>query len=457
MNKSTIIALVTAALAATTALSTAAEARGFGGGGFRGFGGGGMRSAPMRSFKAAPSFKAFKAKPASSVMKSVKSKPSFVKREFKPSRAIKQKSTASTTQKSFKRIKPESKVAKHVKPAPKLTKMNKFTKITKTAKHTVKPNQGKALKQIKMAKQLKLLKKGPQAKPMLAKLKTNKLFGHKLAANKMLGNKMLGNKLLGNKLALKGAKPMFTKLNPVMKQKAMHFDFMGKKYSPMKKAWWDGKHWWFGAAALSWVFVDGYWYYGDEHVYWEDDAWRTESGFVAECLDCSTEYVTRTRVATVGTAASDDTPSQPVTRTVTRTTSADDEAPSKSPAKRTSAPAKDADKQVKPLKSAGNDTDTKTTTPMSTEAVLIRSNTAELAEPTGELPSVAEAPAGDTTTGTAAVAEPTQVAEVAVDPAATNDAGVPAATETEPAASPVIDCKRFVPAVGMTVSVPCGM
>lgn len=445
MNKSTIIALVTAALAATTALSTAAEARGFGGGGFRSFGGG-MRAAPMRTFKAAPSFKAFKAKPAFKSVKPLKSKPSFVKREFKPSRSISHKSVVNKTPKSFKRIKNENKFTKNVKPAP------KFTKINKTVKHNIKPIQGKALKNIKMAKQLKLLKKGPLAKPMLAKLKSNKLFGHKLAGNKMLANKMMGNKLLGNKLAFKGAKPLFTKLNPSMKQKAMHFDFMGKKYSPMKKAWWDGKHWWFGPAALSWVFVDGYWYYGDEHVYWEDNAWRTGSGFVAECLDCGTEYVTRTRVASVGHA-----PSQSVNRTATRSSSADDEASSKASVKRASAPDKDADKPVKPAKSAADDASTKTTTPMSTEAVLIRSNTAELAEPAGELPSVADAPAGETTTETPAVAGPTQVAEVALDPAATNDAALPAATEAEPAASPVIDCKRFVPAVGMTVSVPCGM
>lgn len=454
MNTSTIIALAAAALAATTALSTAAEARGFGGG-MRGFGGG-MRAAPMRmnSFKPAASFKSFR--PASAF----KSKPSFVKREFKPARSFVHKAP-----KVFKPSKAQHKITRHIRSEPKVTKHIKpVHKLPKQiAKHDIKPRPGQALKQLKMAKQinaLKSFKKGPLANKTLAKMKANKLFGNKLLGNKLAGNKMFGNKMFGNKVGMLKSKPLFTKLNPSLKLKAMHFDLAGKKFSPVKKAWWDGKHWWFGAAALSWVFVDGYWYYGDEHVYWENDAWRTDSGFVAECLDCETEYVTRTRVASVGTAGPDVTPAQTVTRTSTQGQSSDEQTASAKARRsgdeqKTSGPATSSDK---PVKTAVEDAKTKTTTPMSTEAVLIKSDTTGFTEQTSEIPvepTTATQEIVDPVAETTGAALTTRVAEATVEPVANTDATV-SPEAGEPAASPVIDCKRFVPAVGMTVSVPCG-
>ena len=100
----------------------------------------------------------------------------------------------------------------------------------------------------------------------------------------------------------------------------------------------------------------------------------------------------------------------------------------------------------KPVKTAGNDGKTKTTTEMSTEAVLIKSNTSGLPGSEGE-------PAGEPATTAADPAEPVGVkVAAAVDPTAPmTDAG---SADTE--ASPAIDCKRFVPAVSMTISVPCG-
>lgn len=403
MTSKTFLALA-AALAFSTSLSSGAEARGFGGGGFGGgrMGGGMFRSAPMKmsTFKAPAmkmqSFKAHKIAPV---------------KTFKP---------------SFKQN-----AVRHFKPAKTLVhKEPKFKNLAKHLKHDVKPKLD--------AKKIHVTKN-------LDKLKANKLFAHKLNAHKLAQAKLNMGKL--NVIKPGHAKlafhhPKSLKLLPAAQlQKAMPFDAMGKKYSMMKKAWWDGKHWWKGA--LAWTFIGGAWYYGDDLWYEEDGVWRTESGFLAECLDCEPVVVTRTRVASSDGASSG---GGSTAAAASRTTSAGSGSPASG-----NGPAKD-----KPVKTAAEDGKTKTTTEMSTEAVLIKSNTAGIPGTEGE--TLVEPPA-ETAAASPDATEPgkeaVQVAEAAVTvPAA--GATMNDATTSEPAASPSLDCKRFVPTVSMTISVPCG-
>ncbi len=417
MTSKTFLALA-AALAFSTALSSGAEARGFGGGGFGGarMGGGGMfRSAPMKmsTFKA-PAFKA----------------PAMKMQTFKAHRIA-----------PVKTFKP-SNVTKHVKPAktfvhkePKF-KEPKFKNVAKHLKHDVKP---------------KLDAKKVHVTKNLDKLKANKLFAHKLNANKIAQDKLKMGKL--NVIKPGHAKlafhhPKSLKLLPAAQlQKALPFDAKGNKYSMMKKAWWDGKHWWKGT--LAWTFIGGAWYYGDDLWYEEDGVWRTESGFLAECLDCEPVVVTRTRVA-----SSDPVPSGggSTSAAASKTSSSGSGSPGSSGGSASSGNGASKDK---PVKTAADDGKTKTTTEMSTEAVLIRSNTSGIPGTEGE--TLVEPPAeiAASPDATEPGKEAVQVAE-AVVPAPAGGATMNDATTSEPAASPALDCKRFVPTVSMTISVPCG-
>jgi hypothetical protein len=380
MKTHTIIALAAAALAVTTALSTAAEARGMGGhfGGGGGFGrahiGSSMRMSTFKAPSAKPAFKVHTFK--SQTFKAVRSKPNFVKHDFRKVRSLVHK---------------EPKILKHaLKPKLDAHKLN-------TAK-------------------------------TLLKLKTNKMLAHKNMPGWL---KPGAFKHVGVQHAAFKHGPA-PKLTSFQLQKAMHFDFKGNKYSAMKKAWFDGKHWWKGA--LAWLFIDGIWYYGDEPWYEVDGVWTTQSGFTAECLDCEPVVVKKTYVSTLA---------EP---------SGSNGTGSATPSGASSG--KSAPKSADATQPAGNDAKTKTTTPMSTEAVLIKSNTSEVEQPADQPTELATT----TTTGTGPEVTPapaTKVAEAVIEPApAATEAEAPAAAD--PAASPLVDCKRFVPAAGMTISVPCG-
>ena len=57
-------------------------------------------------------------------------------------------------------------------------------------------------------------------------------------------------------------------------------DSKGRHYDAAKKAWTDGKgHWWFGRFA--WVFIDDVWYYGNARWSYNDDAWSCNDSIMA--------------------------------------------------------------------------------------------------------------------------------------------------------------------------------
>ena len=173
-------------------------------------------------------------------------------------------------------------------------------------------------------------------------------------------------------------------------------DSQGRRYDAAKKAWTDGKgHWWFGRFA--WVYIDDVWYYGNARWVYTDAEWSCDDAVMAQ-------QPTRMRAvepAPIAAAAPLVVKSKPVIE---------------------ASPTEASPKSIKPASLASK-------LPLA-PAPLGQLQQTGTTVATTELPSIE----------TAALVTPPIITANPVDAA-------------QPASA--VECKRFLPSVSMTISVPC--
>ena len=173
-------------------------------------------------------------------------------------------------------------------------------------------------------------------------------------------------------------------------------DSKGRHFDAIKKAWTDGKgHWWFGHFA--WVFIDDNWYYGNARWTYNDGDWSCDDAL--RTAQPTRLVAVEARPAAVSTAL------------VVKPEPAADASP--------------AQTLPKPIKQAS--LPSKLPPPTTPQGQL---------QPTGAKVGTTELPSIET----AALVTPSIAAE---NPA---DAAQPAS---------LVECKRFLPSLSLTITVPC--
>ena len=437
-----ILAAATAALIVTSALTPPAEARGggFGGGGFGGgmhLGGGSLRSMGTSSFKSEtrsisrhvePKFLAPKVALPRKIIEP--------KQVFIPKKVFKQETT---------QIAHVVKAKPHVEPAP---------RVQRIVKHVP----------VQIAKPVTLTKRiDVNAQPL-----------HK-------------SRLLPAAGAVAGAAALHTlangkpKIQPVRLTadhylKAKVVDLHGHKYDAAKKMWWDGKHWWRGLWA--WLFIDGVWYYGNQPWVQADGGWSAGSANAPVCVDCGggPGHGGPINGGPVKTA---DGATATVGAMPKPATSTDGHTPAVSGQGSGAAPVQVSKVAFEPLEAAANRQAKPVTKIEASTSAMVAATAAVCpslpaaaslgfgyVDATGSLSdrdagsaaaAVSTTPCDPPAAGTATVAAaaPTakslQVAEASLAVLG----GSPGAATTIASGAPATECRQFVPAIGMTIEVPC--
>lgn len=434
-----LVLAVAAALALSSALTPAAEARGGGGGGHFG---GGMHfggSSSLHTFKpqnlSTSSFKSFKAT-------------NNTTRHHDTVKVFKPKITHHET---TTRRRVDKHIDKHVEPKPiALKHIVKHDKpqVTHIVRHKhVVANTGERIK----------------------KLHTPPLALH--TAQLARKDKVLHNITPLHSTVLK-LKTQPVKLSQAQYQTAKIVDSHGHHYDASKKMWFDGKHWWRGVWA--WLFIDGVWYYGNRPWIEADGGWTTDGANTPVCVDCDGTTVATvaatgtgtTSLASVASGKAAVASSQPVTGKPAdaRPVTVDKVAFHKSDdvAKLHHGAKDGADKpRVKPLETASLGAAAATCTQTAGTATNRTATTGPTGAEAVESPGMThDSEALPVTSGPAAA--PADCAKPATGTAiAMATGGQPAATSTatsEPqtvAADRPTECRQFVPAIGMTIEVPC--
>lgn len=236
---------------------------------------------------------------------------------------------------------------------------------------------------------------------------------------------------------LHAAKPQAMKLTADHFKVAKIMDGKGNHFSATKKMWFDGKHWWKGRWA--WLFINGAWYYGNSPWTQTESGWTsTDTVYRPECVDCGGAP------KTVTAAMVPPPPAGPAG------------------AKKVVTAVKPPCVQPKPVGAGPADAGAQTQTdePMATAG----SDQAQQ-EPTvtgipGSAPQGCKPGNGTEmgTDGATAKIDPA-TSEATVQPITTTpgEATVsPAAVGPSSPSPTATECRQFVPAIGMTIEVPCG-